>query len=1137
MFKETKIFTKILVVFVLVIILLSFALTFSAYIQSRGVIVGNLQETLTGLAEEGGKLANSDLAYHLAILEGIANRNVIRSMVWEQQKAAMLDEIERTDFIGMAIMDRSGIAHYPDDSKLDLSDRAYFQRAVRGETNISDIIISRVTHSAVFIVAAPIFGEQDIAGVLMARLPGTFLTDITDELGYGDSGHAFVVDSNGTVISHHNRELIMDQVNFIQEASSDDDMEAIAGFVSQMTSLEKGSDSYSYLGIDYIGGFAPIYGTGWSMAVAVEADELYSPINYLLKSMILIAIIALIISSLIALYLGLGISKQIKKVITETKDLINSIIIGDLRKRGDPLSVSIDFSEVIVSINDLIDTFVVPFKMIAEYIDRISKGNLPPEITKDYEGDFNEVKRNLNNCIKTIEMLLSDTNKLSDAVIHGRLDHRIDITTHQGDFKEIVSEINGILHETVDFIGLVPSPVIIIDREFRVEYMNQKSLETVGKNRNAAIGMNFFDLFMTDDRKTEKCAIVRCFETLETESGETYARVNNKEIFIAYTGTPIRDLEKTVVGAIIIITDLSEIKKSEVIQLKRTGYIDEQVGKVIQNLDMISKGDFDIDLALKESDEHTDDLKKDFHSINNSMIIMRDLIKRVSECIEEYIRLTDMGELKKIKFETEGFSGEYLNIIEGLNRAGKLTSDAITEYIAIAINLENGELSKKIEGDYKGGFLKMKNCLNVVIDNLIAMQGEYLKIDKSVELGDLSVRGDAKMIKSSLDFTAESVDLSEKEFSKGAYYTMIGVINHILESIVEPVREISEVMDDLSHKKLTSRVKGDYKGDLNELKDDVNTAGKMLEESLSQVDMAVDQIQSAVGEITSGSQALAEGASEQASSIEEIASSLEEISSIAANNSKNANEGKLLAHEADDAVNSGNQGMEKMTGAMMKITKSSEQTSKIIKTIDEIAFQTNLLALNAAVEAAHAGEAGKGFAVVAEEVKNLALRSAEAARNTSDLIEESIKNSELGKKIVDEVTQSFTRIKESFGKVNNIVNEVSASSEEQTRGINQVNVAITELNKLTQQNAANAEESASAAEEMNSQSAELKNMVSEFELRKSYRVNSRSDIKNRIKDSSAKSKDDNKKPLRAYEVDPEKVLPMEDMKEDDFEKF
>lgn len=374
---------------------------------------------------------------------------------------------------------------------------------------------------------------------------------------------------------------------------------------------------------------------------------------------------------------------------------------------------------------------------------------------------------------------------------------------------------------------------------------------------------------------------------------------------------------------------------------------------------------------------------------------------------------------------------------------------------------------------------------------------------------------------------------------KGTYRAIVEGVNQTLDAVITPVNEAMEVMDRLANKDLTARVKNTYKGDMELFKTNINLAAANLEDSLVQVDMAVEQISSASTQISSGSQVLAEATGEQASSLEEISSSMEEINSLTLNNSDNSKQGLQLADKAVASVDEGNVAMDKMSEAMSSILKSSLETGKIIKTIDEIAFQTNLLALNAAVEAAHAGEAGKGFAVVAEEVKNLALRSAEAAKNTNALIEESSKNAELGAKIVDQVSKSFVEIKDNFGKVKSIVNEIATSSDEQAQGVNQVNTAVQEMNKVTQQNAANAEESASAAEELNSQAAELQNMVALFKLNRKTVIsnNSRRPSYNTERRGNNQKSISKRRSNSSFEINPEQLLPLDDISDEDFDDF
>ena len=253
-----------------------------------------------------------------------------------------------------------------------------------------------------------------------------------------------------------------------------------------------------------------------------------------------------------------------------------------------------------------------------------------------------------------------------------------------------------------------------------------------------------------------------------------------------------------------------------------------------------------------------------------------------------------------------------------------------------------------------------------------------------------------------------------------------------------------------------------------------------LKEIITTLSEGSDQTVSAAGQVSTASQTLASGASEQAASLEETSASLEEIGSMTQRNAENAQKAKTLASQARQAADTGVTDIVEMNEAMQKIRESSDDISKIIKTIDEIAFQTNILALNAAVEAARAGEAGAGFAVVAEEVRSLAQRAASAARETGGKIEGAITRTKRGSDLNQKVSTSLEDIAKRVREVDSLIQEIATASHEQSQGISQVGTAVSQMDKVTQSNAASAEESASAAEQLNAQAHTLKQIVGQL---------------------------------------------------------
>ncbi len=324
------------------------------------------------------------------------------------------------------------------------------------------------------------------------------------------------------------------------------------------------------------------------------------------------------------------------------------------------------------------------------------------------------------------------------------------------------------------------------------------------------------------------------------------------------------------------------------------------------------------------------------------------------------------------------------------------------------------------------------------------------------------------------------IEKSDKNAS-GIFAELLKMANSLKGAIIS----IQGTMNSISQGDFTIQISDEgMVGELAQIKDSVNNSIEMLSSTINQVITASEQVSEGSGQLSSSSQALASGTTEQAASLEEVSSSMSEVGSKAKTNSENANQASHLSNQTLEVVDRGNKQMEEMLSSMDKINSSSSEISKIIKVIDEIAFQTNLLALNAAVEAARAGKYGKGFAVVAEEVRNLAARSAEAAKNTTELIENSAKEVELGVSNSGKTAEILNEIIESITKVNDLAGEIAAASEEQDASTDEMSKALVQINDIVQQNSSISEEAASASEELNGQSSQLQELMSRFKTNK-----------------------------------------------------
>ena len=645
----------------------------------------------------------------------------------------------------------------------------------------------------------------------------------------------------------------------------------------------------------------------------------------------------------------LNVIGELGRLSTETGTLTRAALDGDLSVRGNADAFSGGYKDILNGVNAVMNALIEPLLMSAGCIERISKGDIPPLITDEYHGDFNEIKNNLNHCIDVMNGLINESSKITSAIKEGKLDLRGNSAEFNGSWGKLISGVNDLIEAFVAPIGIM------------AEYM-----ERIGRGEiPPAITDTYYGDFNEIKDSINACinglgGLVEGKDVLELMCKNDYSKnVEGSYLGIyAETAESINSVSNTIKRLIGVLNNIALGDMKDLEWMK-------PIGKRCEN-------DILLPAVIKMSDN-------------------------IQYLIDEAILLTNAvteGNLD-IRSDSAKFSGAWRKLVDGMNNILEEVANPLQEVTDVLNDMAKGNLHVSVNGTYQGEFDVLKQAINFLSKRLGDVIGEITNTLGQIADGNLAI-----------DHVTQF---------KGDYTDITSSLNIILESLNKTMGEISE---------------------------------------------AAEQVSAGSKQVSDGSQALSQGSTEQASSIEELTASISEISSQTKQNAVNANKASELATDAKLNAEKGNEQMSEMLRSMQDISESSINISKIIKVIDDIAFQTNILALNAAVEAARAGQHGKGFAVVAEEVRNLAARSAEAAKGTTDLIEGSINKVQAGTKIANDTASALNEIVEGIEKAAALVGGIASASNEQASAISQVNQGIEQVAQVVQNNSATAEQSA-----------------------------------------------------------------------------
>ena len=816
--------------------------------------------------------------------------------------------------------------------------------------------------------------------------------------------------------------------------------------------------------------------------------------------------------------------------------LLNAALQGNLTLRADVSKYSGYNSRMISAVNQILDRLTNPLQVASSCLNRIARGDIPRKITETYNGDFNEIKNNLNICIDAINLLVADSDMLVQATVAGKLATRADASRHQGEFRRIVGGINDTLNAVVTPLNMAAEYVDRIAKGIIPPAITESyngDFNGIKNNLNALVRMMNELLAETDkiidaaaDGQLEQRANADLFvggwRRLVTGVNDTITNIVTPLMVTA-------DYVDQVAKGIIPPAITTEYKGQYNITKSNLNAVVKMMNELHSETDKITKAVDDGKLDQRANAElfvgvwHklvtgindtisnivnplmgvsayvtlvangilpqiiTQEYKGEFNVFRDNLNAVGKMMNELHAEIDKLVTAAAQGRLDK-RANAELFVGEWRKLVTGFNDTLDEVITPLNMAAAYVNRIGKGEIPEKITATYHGDFNEIKQNLNNCIDNINALITDTGALVHSSVAGKLAVRADASR-------------------HPGDFRKIVAGFNETLDAVITPLNMAAQHVERIARGDMPPLITATYQGEFNEIKNNLNIlmealnritagAGQVAQGNLMvelkerspndelmqafiamvrQLTSVVSEVQGAADNVAAGSLELSSGAEAVSHGASQQAAAAEEASSSMEQMTANIRQNADNARQTEKiAVKSAHDA--KAGGAAVAETVAAmREIAGRISIIEEIARQTNMLALNAAIEAARAGEHGKGFAVVASEVRKLAERSQQAAREISQLSNSSVE-------VAERAGAMLNRMLPDIQKTAELVQEINASSREQDSGAGQINKAIQQLDQVIQQNASAAEEMASTAEELSSQAEQLQESVAFFKI-------------------------------------------------------